>query len=234
MKIDAVLFDFAGTLFSPQPAERWVARAARAHDLALSKAEVERLAERCLEAGLPGAPYPNRVPEELEHAYAGRDLSPAAHRTAYVGLLARAVDGYPGLAEAIYELVLSPDGWLPYSDARRVVGALVARGFRVGLISNVGFDIRPILSHHGFDQLARCATLSCEHQVTKPDRRLFRAALAALGTDPERTLMVGDHPTADGGAAELGMRTLIWPMDPPGREHGLDRVLRALDEPAAA
>ncbi|HEY5316337.1 MAG TPA: pyridoxamine 5'-phosphate oxidase, partial [Solirubrobacteraceae bacterium] len=30
---------------------------------------------------------------------------------------------------------------------------------------------------------------------------------------------------ADGAAAELGLRTLIWPMSPPGEEHGLERVL---------
>jgi HAD superfamily hydrolase (TIGR01509 family) len=228
--VQAVLFDFAGTLFSPQPAAEWVASAAREIGLELSPAELARLSERCLAAGLPGAPYPSTVPDRLASAYAQRDLDPAAHRTAYVGLLEGALDGRPGLAEAIYERILQPRGWVPYRDARGVVGALDERGVGLGVISNVGFDLRPILRHHGFDALAERCTLSFEEHATKPDPRIFRAALRSLRTEPAETLMVGDHAEADGAAAELGMRTLIWPMSPPGSEHGLARVLAVVDE----
>jgi FMN phosphatase YigB (HAD superfamily) len=228
MQIRAVLFDFAGTLFSPLPADIWVAGAAGDIGLELTGNDVASLAERCLAAGLPGAPYPSSVPDHVASAYAERDLSPVAHRTAYVELLRGAVGGYPGLAEAIYGLVLEPRGWLPYPDARGVVDTLIARDVRVGLISNVGFDIRPILRHHGFEELARRCTLSFEHQVTKPDPRIFRIALDMLGTEPAATLMVGDHLEADGAAAELGIHSLVWPMSPPGRDHGLERVLSAV------
>lgn len=78
--------------------------------------------------------------------------------------------------------------------------------------------------------LAERCTLSFEEHVTKPDPRIFRAALHKLGTTPCETLMVGDHAEADGAAAELGMRTLIWPMSPPGSEHGLARGLAVVDE----
>jgi HAD superfamily hydrolase (TIGR01509 family) len=228
--VQAVLFDFAGTLFSPLPATEWVASAARKIGLDLPPGEVARLSERCLAAGLPGAPYPSIVPDHLASAYADRDLDPAAHRTAYVGLLQGAVDGRPGLAEAIYERILEPRGWVPYRDARGIVGVLHERGVRLAVISNVAFDLRPILRHHGFAALAERCTLSFEEHVTKPDPRIFRAALHKLGTTPSETLMVGDHAEADGAAAELGMRTLIWPMSPPGSEHGLARVLAVVDE----
>ena len=227
--VQAVLFDFAGTLFSPQPAAQWVASAAREIGLELSPAEVARLSERCLAAGLPGAPYPSTVPDHLASDYAQRDLDPAAHRTAYVGLLEGAVDSRAGLAEAIYERILQPRGWVPYRDARGVVGTLAERGLRLGVISNVAFDLRPSLRHHGFAVLAECCTLSFEEHVTKPDARIFRAALDKLGTTASETLMVGDHAEADGAASELGMRTLIWPMSPPGSEHGLARVLAVVD-----
>jgi putative hydrolase of the HAD superfamily len=228
--VQAVLFDFAGTLFSPRPAAEWVASAAREIGLELSADEVARLSERCLAAGLPGAPYPSTVPDHLASAYARRDLDSAAHRTAYVGLLESVVDARPGLAEAIYERILQPRGWVPYRDARGVVGALEERGVGLGVVSNVAFDLRPILRHHGFAALAECCTLSFEEHVTKPDLRIFRAALRRLQTEPAETLMVGDHAEADGAAAEVGMRTLIWPMSPPGSEHGLARVLAVVDE----
>lgn len=228
--VQAVLFDFAGTLFSPQPAAQWVASAAREIGLELSPAEVARLSERCLAAGLPGAPYPSTVPDHLAAAYAQRDLNPTAHRTAYVGLLEGAVDGRAGLAEAIYARIIQPRGWVPYRDARGVVRTLAERGLRLGVISNVAFDLRPILRHHGFAALAARCTLSFEEHVTKPDPSIFLAALDKLGTAPSETLMVGDHAEADGAAAELGMRTLIWPMSPPGGEHGLARVVAAAAE----
>jgi putative hydrolase of the HAD superfamily len=228
--VQAVLFDFAGTLFTPPPAAAWVASAGLEIGLELSADEVAGLSERCLAAGLPGAPYPSTVPDHVAFAYARRDLDPAAHRTAYVALLEGAVDGRPGLAEAIYERILQPRGWVPYRDARGVVGALHERGVRLGVISNVAFDLRPILRHHGFAALAECCTLSFEEHVTKPDPRIFRAALDKLGTTPGETLMVGDHAEADGAAAEVGMRTLVWAMSPPGSEHGLARVLAVVDE----
>jgi FMN phosphatase YigB (HAD superfamily) len=59
----------------------------------------------------------------------------------------------------------------------------------------------------------------------KPQPEIFRAALDALEVAPEETLMVGDAWTDDGGAAALGIRTLILPRTR-GRVHGLDAVLR--------
>jgi HAD superfamily hydrolase (TIGR01549 family) len=94
-----------------------------------------------------------------------------------------------------------------------------------GLVSNIGFDIRPILNAHRMERLASHATLSFEEGITKPAPEIFQRALDRLNADPASTLMVGDHPVADAGAEALGMRTLILPMSPPGGEHGLGRVL---------
>jgi putative hydrolase of the HAD superfamily len=119
---------------------------------------------------------------------------------------------------------------VPYADAHEVVCELERRRLRVGLISNVGFDIRPILRAHGFAQLARSPTLSYELGVMKPDRRIFEAGLAALGTDASQTLMVGDHQEMDRGGEAIGLRTLILPMTPAGSVHGLTQVLSAVAE----
>jgi HAD superfamily hydrolase (TIGR01549 family) len=222
--IRAVLFDFAGTLFMPQPAARQVALAADTLGLPLTLRECERLAEQFLRVGMPGGPYPASIPEELEESYAQRDLSPEAHRSAYVALMS-SVPAPEGLVAAVYARIRSKDGWIAYSDTQETIHALTERGVPVGLVSNVGFDLRPILTAHGLDQLARHATLSCEHRVAKPSPELFRRALASLDAQPEDTLMVGDHQLADGGAAALGIHTLILPMSPAGTRHGLDRVL---------
>jgi HAD superfamily hydrolase (TIGR01509 family) len=130
-----------------------------------------------------------------------------------------------GLAAAVYARVRVEDGWIAYSDTHDTIQALTDRGVKVGLVSNVGFDLRPILTAHGLDQLTRHATLSFEHGVAKPSPEIFQRALANLDAQPADTLMVGDHPIADGGAGALGIHTLILPMSPPGARHGLDRVL---------
>jgi HAD superfamily hydrolase (TIGR01509 family) len=229
--LDGVLFDFAGTLLVPRPAGELIGAAARAIGLDLAAGERDRLAAGYLEAGIPGAPYPRRVPESLRDVYDGRDLSGDAHRTAYVSLF-RTVAHPPGmeaLPEAVYEQILAPEGWIPYADAAGVVEEIARCGLRVGLVSNVGFDIRGILREHGLGRLAERSTLSFEVGAIKPDRRIFLEALRELGTRPERTLMVGDHPEADGRADRVGMRTLILPMTEPGTVHGLGQVLGVLN-----
>jgi HAD superfamily hydrolase (TIGR01549 family) len=223
-QVRAVLFDFAGTLFAPQPAAQQVALAADGLGVLLAPRECERLATQFLRAGMPGGPYPASVPEEFATKYAQRDLGPDAHRAAYVALMST-IPAPAGLAAAVYERIRLERGWIAYSDTHETIRTLADRDVQVGLVSNVGFDLRPILTAHGLDQLARHATLSFEHGFAKPSPEIFQLALAGLDASPADTLMVGDHPLADGGAAALGIRTLILPMSRPGSRHGLDRVL---------
>jgi putative hydrolase of the HAD superfamily len=233
--VELVLFDFGGTLFHPAPADRLVRGTAAQLGLDLSPEEIEALGAAYAAAGVPGAEVPP-IPAELQAAYDARDLSLEQHRVAWIGLLGRAaipdtvtVPDPGALAAAVYDQTLLPGQWVPYADAAPTLAALAAREVRVGLISNIGFDLREILHAHGFGSLADTATLSYEVGAMKPDPRIFRAALSIFGVAPEQTVMVGDNPDADGGAAELGITTLIIELTPPGTSHGLDRVLGLLD-----
>ncbi|WP_272475842.1 HAD-IA family hydrolase [Baekduia alba] len=219
--IAAVLFDVAGTLAMPEERDAWVAGAAARAGVAV--ADPAALAVALEQAGRPGGPYPDAVPEALAAAYGARDTSPAAHRAAYAGLLAtRAAEP---LATALYERILRPEGWVAYPDAAPTLRALRERGIAVAAVSNVGFDLRPVLAGLGLLALVDAVVLSYEIGAVKPDPAIFRAACAALAVAPERALMVGDHPEADGGAADAGLRTLILPMSPAGAPHGLAAVL---------
>jgi FMN phosphatase YigB (HAD superfamily) len=57
---------------------------------------------------------------------------------------------------------------------------------------------------------------------------MFLAATATLGVEPVDVLMVGDTARTDGGAAAVGVVTLILPGLDELQSRGLDVVLRLL------
>jgi HAD superfamily hydrolase (TIGR01509 family) len=224
--IDAVLFDFTGTLAIPEGRDAWLAGAAATLGLDLGGDEAAAaLAEELERAGRPG-PFPVVAPPELAEVWARRDHDPDAHREAYVGLLRSAAPTDPRLAEALYARIRTAGGWLVYPDAPDVLGALRERGIRTALVSNVGFDLRPVLSGLGLLDLLDACVLSYEVGAIKPEPEIFAAALAALDVPAARALMVGDNGYDDGGAALAGIRTLLLPVTPAGAPRGLDAVLR--------
>ncbi|MFF0833490.1 MULTISPECIES: HAD family hydrolase [unclassified Streptomyces] len=203
----AVLFDFSGTLFRVESTESWLRAVLEEAGLALTGPELADAAAALEAAGaLPGGADPVEVPEGLAGLWAVRDKSAEQHRAAYTGLSRRVPLPAPELHDALYERHMSPAAWSPYQDAADVLRTLRERGIGVGVVSNIGWDLRPVFREHGLDAFVDAYVLSYEHGVQKPDPRLFSAACAELGADPREVLMVGDNRTADGGAAALGCR----------------------------
>ncbi|MFF4963617.1 HAD family hydrolase [Streptomyces sp. NPDC001037] len=203
----AVLFDFSGTLFRVESTESWLRAVLEEAGLALTGPELADAAAALEAAGaLPGGADPVEVPEGLAGLWAVRDKSAEQHRAAYTGLSRRVPLPAPELHDALYERHMSPAAWSPYQDAADVLRTLRERGIGVGVVSNIGWDLRPVFREHGLDAYVDAYVLSYEHGAQKPDPRLFSAACAELGADPREVLMVGDNRTADGGAAALGCR----------------------------
>ena len=225
--VEAVLFDFHGTLAQVEPPVRWVRRAAAACGVQLDEARATALADVFLIAGRAGGPPPAKLPPALAEVYADRDLSPQAHRAAYTGLADTVPHGIEGLATALYERLLIPDGWQTYPDTVPTLRELRRRGVPVAVVSNIGFDIRPLCEAFGFADLVDAWVLSYEVGTCKPDVAIFQYACDRLGVAPHRALMVGDS-RADAAAAEAGCEVLILPASPPGSPHGLGGVLRLL------
>ncbi|WP_037854663.1 HAD family hydrolase [Streptomyces sp. NRRL S-340] len=205
MAKSAVLFDFSGTLFRIESTESWLRAVLDAADLPLTERELTEAARGLEEAGaLPGGAPPVRVPEELAGLWEVRDRSAEQHRAAYTGMSRRVSLPDPALHDALYDRHRTPQAWAPYADAPEVLRTLRERGVAVGVVSNIGWDLRPVFRAHGLDAYVGTYVLSYEHGIQKPDPRLFAMACAALGAEPEDVLMVGDSREADGGAAALG------------------------------
>ena len=204
---EGVCFDFGDTLFYSPDGAAVLAEAGVAPTLA------RELWDRIWRD--------SKTPEALA---VKRDLSPEAHRSGWLRLFAQADAHKPGISTLLYERVMDHTRWLPFPDTEAVLRELKHRGLKVGVVSNVAEDLRPVFVKHGWAALVDGFAHSYEHGVEKPDPALFLAACTAIGTAPGKTLVVGDHPV-DGGAVVAGCAVLLLPRTEPGEPHSLGRVL---------
>lgn len=217
--VQAVLFDFSNTLFQMIDLETWLRRVGSA---------TGRLAVLDEPDAVAGISDQLRAAFRLSSVVAlqeGRDLSSEQHRRAMWGWWEQ-VDFLRGMEEAAYQELTAPDAWVPYPDTEPVLRALHQRGLRVGIVSDFAWDLRVHLVHHGLNALIDTCVISYEQGREKPDPELFLKACADLGADPRATLMVGDNPVRDGGAAACGLRTYILPAEHRTGERGLTDVQR--------
>jgi HAD superfamily hydrolase (TIGR01549 family) len=227
--VEAVLFDFSGTLMRGEPADRRVAAVLAEAGITLPDGEIHEWARRLERSGgLPGGHHRGAVPDEIRSTWERRDLEPAAHRGAYTWLIKNSGWPWPELADAVYDQCTRPQEWAPYPDTLPALTALAERGIRTAVVSNIGWDPRPVLAAHGVADLVDAILLSYEEGCQKPDAALFRKACARLGSDAARTLMVGDDRRADGGAEAVGIRTFfVDPVPVAERPDGFGPLLAA-------
>lgn len=220
--ITAVLFDFHHTLVSGGDASGWL----------------EAGWTRAGRTGTPvtglGAETATAVAEFLdriwEHAYlidpqSTRDESPQQHWAVFLETVAGCPGVDPELAEALY--LGMADRWTAYDDTVPTLAELRARSVRTAIVSNVGFDLRPVIERNNI--VVDALVLSYEVGSVKPAAGIFTRALDLLGVDPAQALMVGDSWRDDSGAAALGIRTLLLPRTD-GPVHGLESVLRLIGD----
>ena len=200
MSLDAVIFDWGGTL------TRW-------HDIDFH-AESLALARAVADAGEDDHPVNAQKLHAAGDVIWGRSRD--HQRSATVAdLFAEAGLGHdPELLDAYYEF------WLPHTETDPDVGpvweALRADGLKVGVLSNT---IWPRDWHEGFfrrdgvHHLVDGDVYTSEIPWTKPSERAFAAAMEAVGvSDPARCVYVGDRLYDDvWGAQHAGMRAIHVP-----------------------
>jgi HAD superfamily hydrolase (TIGR01509 family) len=219
----AALFDFGDTLFYRRGGHLAVVAAARQLGVEVSDADAKRQWDAVQAAA--------RTPEELAK---GRDLSPGRHREAWTALYQAADRIAPGMAELLYEREIDPGSWVPFPDAQPVLESLRAAGIPIGVVSDTGFDIRPIFEQAGWLDWIDTFVLSFEHGVAKPAPELFLAACRDLRVAPSAALMVGDNPLTDGGSVGAGVAALVLPPVAPGAARGLWAVSQLVGGPMPA
>ena len=160
----------------------------------------------------------------------GRDLSPERHREVWTELYAAAgcEQLVAGLSDRLYERTVAAESWEAFPDAVPTLRAVRARGVRVAVVSDTGFDLRPAMDRLGLMPHIDVVLMSYEQGVCKPAASVFRAACDRLGVRPARALMVGDNPLTDSGAVTAGLYAFLLPAPPPTGPRGLEHVLSLL------
>ncbi len=103
--------------------------------------------------------------------------------------------------------------------AAEMLRTLAGRGYRIGLVADgPAATFRNVLTQHGLIHFFTAMAISEEVGVSKPDPRMFRTALDALGV-PEseygRVVMVGNHLGRDiKGANALGLVSVLLQWSP--------------------
>ncbi len=214
----AVLLDWRGTLVVA-PTYPWLAeRALRGLGRDASAAAVESVLERLRAAD------PSRVDSSAI------DADVDEHRAAYREWFAAAgVDDE--LSAALYAVESDPS-LNPFAvDVGDLLRTLTASGVRVGVVSDIHVDLRPVFAAHEagdgrtWADLVDVWALSYEVGAAKPDPAIFRSALDRLDLAPHDVLMVGDRGGWDGAAAAIGITTLVLPPLTSVAEARLHRVL---------
>jgi HAD superfamily hydrolase (TIGR01549 family) len=217
--IEAVLFDFANTLFRMVPTDVFLRRAWSAAGRDVAALDVESVLRALRAAG------------ELPHVRAaqeGRDTSLARHREA-TWTWFREVPPLAEIFDVAYSAITAQENWFAYRDTVPVLRELAGRGVPLGVVSDIVWDLRRDLDAVGLGDAIGAYALSYQLGCEKPEPRMFLKACADLGVDPRRTLMVGDSPARDGGATACGLRALILPAEPRMGDRGLRSVPRLLD-----
>jgi putative hydrolase of the HAD superfamily len=196
----AVLFDVDFTLIEPGPmfrSEGYVEFCSR-HGLDVDRTRFDRAVESAaavLDRG-GDAPYD----AEIYLAY-------TRHIIEQMGGVGPRVDA---CAREIYAEWAACRHFELYAEVPGVLGALTARGIRIGLISNSHRCLESFQSHFELRGLIDTTISSPDHGFMKPHPSIFTEALQRLRVEPGDAVMVGDSVRDDvQGALRAGMRAAL-------------------------
>ena len=189
----AITFDVGGTLIKPEPSVGHVyAAVAAQHGV---RAEPDELTHRFVDAW-------NR---KEDFYYTKEDWAALVDET-FVGLTTTLPS--QSFFEDLYLRFSEPDCWHVYEDVIPTLTALRERGARLAVISNWDVRLRPLLGALNLADWFDGIYVSSEIGITKPDRRIFQAAINSFGVPASQILHVGDSEIEDyRGAQAAGMQS---------------------------
>jgi len=206
-RYDAILFDLGYTLIHFEPEQEIIIQEAlRAAGAQRSIGEIEA----AIRAGwndyyrdMATAIFP--ATEEYD-----RQTQVALHRAlmAHLGLDGEEV--LTAYAAALESWFSRPGVLRPYPEVTEVLDRLVAEGYRLGIVSNWGWNLRHRVQSAGLEGYFELVWGSAYAGCNKPHPCIFEQALEQMGLEPARVLYVGDSYRHDVlGARGAGMSAVL-------------------------
>ncbi len=207
-KWKAVLFDATGTLIElREPVGESYARFAREHRVDLPVWRIDDAWKRIV-AGRELRCFPDARPEDvprLERAWwlgAVRATFRAADQTVVF-------PDFEAFFDEIFDWYATAEAWRARSGVETTLARLRDRGLRLGIVSDFDYRLTEVLESLEIAGLFDAVVLAGQQGATKPDARLFEAALNALGVSARDAVYVGDDPERDlAGARGAGLTAI--------------------------
>jgi putative hydrolase of the HAD superfamily len=96
-----------------------------------------------------------------------------------------------------------------FPDVRKAIVALRARGYRLGLLSNIPYDEAAMLDALDLPAAFGAVVLSSVVELVKPEPAIFHLMAERLGLPPEQCALVDDTPENVAAARGLGMAGVL-------------------------
>ena len=192
--MQAVVFDFFGTLTPVSPGEVWASNAAKlAAVLGVGTEPLLQLLDDSFPERITGVLGDQR---QTMQALADRlGVRPTEEQ------LAEAIAVRRRVQEAMFTL---------RPEALGVIERLRSAGLKTGLVSDCTSELSDAWGRLPLAALIDAPVFSCIEGTRKPDPRLFRKVAADLATEPARCVYIGDGGGQElTGASALGMRAVL-------------------------
>lgn len=115
------------------------------------------------------------------------------------------------LAQRIWQMAMTvPKDFIPFEDTIPALERLAAKGYSMGVISNLRRDMDQLCQRLGLMKYLDYSLSSEQAGSEKPHARIFLAALERSGVSPEEALHVGDQHRSDVmGARAVGIHAVL-------------------------
>ena len=202
--MQAVVFDFFGTLTPVSPSEVWASNAAKlAAVLGVGTEPLLQLLDDSFPERITGVLGDQRQTMEALADRLGVRLTGEQ--------LAEAIAVRRSVQEAMFTL---------RPEALGVIERLRSAGLKTGLVSDCTSELPDAWAQLPLAALIDAPVFSCIEGTRKPDPRLFRKVAADLATEPARCVYIGDGGGQElTGASALGMRAVLL-AGPDWHAHG--------------
>ncbi|MGE0228330.1 MAG: HAD family hydrolase [Dehalococcoidia bacterium] len=224
-RIEAVLFDFDGTLATYRShLGEYIAAAAEYGVTVTAEA---------LAATLEGAWREWQTPDGVDHAVSSASevqYNAEVRSRLHVARLAAAgaTGDLDAIAARICELECAPGAFEVYADTPPALERLKAAGLRTVIVSNHVWRLPEVVDALGLGPLVDVVVTSARAGYRKPHPAIYRIALKAAGCTPAAALFVGDSPSHDvEGPRAAGMQAVL--IDRKGRYPHLEAIHRLAD-----